>query len=212
MLRVLPATVASVTLVASGVLHGYWTDRWGTPADPAAAAARFENIPANLGEWEMQEFEGKTGTFDPKLAGSLERQYVNRRTGQKVAIMLVCGSFGPVAIHNPETCYGASGYVVGGKARVPAPGSNGEFWTADAVRTSASEEKKFRIYWAWNAGTGWTPPEDARRTFARAPVLHKLYVIRELSTLDENSRADPCLDFMQALLPQLDRVLFSQGP
>jgi hypothetical protein len=212
MLRTLAAVFATIAMVASGLLHGYWTDRWKTPVEPAVAAARLEHIPTSFGDWEVQDVENQTGAVDPSLAGSLQRQYVNRRTGQKVVIVLVCGRPGPVSIHTPEACYGASGYLVGGRTRAPAPGSTGEFWTADAIRTTANEETKVRIYWAWNAGTGWTPADDARITFARAPVLHKLYVVRDLSTLEENSKADPCLDFMQALLPQLDRVLFVQGP
>jgi hypothetical protein len=160
----------------------------------------------------VEEFEGKLGAVDAALAGSLQRQYVNRRTGQKVAVVLVCGRFGPVSIHTPEACYGASGYLVGGRTRVAAPGGAGEFWTADAIRTTANEEKKVRIFWAWSAGDGWTPADDARTRFARQPVLHKLYVLRDLNTLEETSKADPCLDFMQLLLPELDRVLFNRAP
>jgi hypothetical protein len=210
--RTVAAALATTTMIATGLLHGQWTDRWKTPVEPAEAAARLANVPTIFGDWEMQEDDGWADSVDPKLAGSLQRQYVNRRTGQKVAIALVCGRPGPVAIHTPRACYGASGYLVGGETRVAAPGSTGEFWTADAVRIRADEETKVRIYWAWNGGKGWTPTNDARITFARAPVLHKLYVLRDLSSLDENKKTDPCLDLMQAFLPQLDRVLFNQTP
>jgi hypothetical protein len=210
MLRGLAAVVASATLIATGLLHGYWTDRWQKPVEPAEAAARLESIPTTLGDWETQELEGRPGSVDPSLAGSLQRHYVNRRTGQKIAIVLVCGRPGPVSIHTPESCYGASGYLVSGRTRTAAPGNTGEFWTADAIRTTANEETKVRIFWAWNAGNGWTPADDARLTFARTSVLHKLYVVRDLNTLEEDTKADPCLDFMQLLLPELDRVLFNQ--
>ena len=212
MLRIIAAVVATATMIGTGLLHGYWTDRWQQAIEPAEAAARFEKVAANLGEWEVQEGEGKVGIADPALAGRLQRLYVNRRTGQKVSIVLQCGRPGPVSIHTPEACYGASGYRLSSKSLTPAPGGTGEFWTADAVRTTAHEEKKDRIYWAWNAGKGWTPADDARITFARAPVLYKLYVMRDLNTLEENFKADPCLDFMQLLLPELDRVLFNQAP
>jgi hypothetical protein len=212
MLRTLAAAIASVAMLVTGLLHGYWTDRWQTPVEPAEAAARFDNIPESFGDWEMQEAEEKPVSRDPALAGSLHRQYVNRRTGQKIAIMLVCGRSGPVSIHTPEACYGASGYQVGGRTTARAPGSTGEFWTADAIRSTTNEETKVRIYWAWNAGKGWTPADDARLKFARAPVLHKLYVLRDLNTLSETTKADPCLDFMQLLLPELDRALFNLCP
>src|SRR4051794_1677541 len=117
MLRILAASFATATMIASGLLHGYWTDRWQVPVEPAVAAARLEKVPASLGDWEVQETEGKPGTVDAALAGSLQRQYVNRRTGQKVAVVLVCGRFGPVSIHTPEACYGSSGYLVSGRTR-----------------------------------------------------------------------------------------------
>src|SRR5581483_10664642 len=100
--------------------------------------ARLSGVPTSLGDWEYQEVEGKTGVADPSLAGSIWRQYVNRRTGQKVVCVLVCGRPGPVSIHTPEACYGSSGYVVGARTRTPGVGKFGEFWTADAVRTTAS--------------------------------------------------------------------------
>ena len=211
MLRILAALVATSTMIASGVLHGYWTDRWQTPVEPAVAAALLEQVPTSFGDWEVQDLDVKPAAPDPALAGTLQRQYINRRTGQKIAVVLVCGRPGPVSIHTPEACYGASGYLVGGRTRSPAVGSTGEFWTADAIRTTAHEETKVRIYWSWSAGKGWTPANDARVTFARAPVLHKLYVVRDLNTLEENTTADPCLDFMQLLLPELDRVLFNRA-
>jgi hypothetical protein len=212
MLRIFAAALASATLIVTGLVHGFWTDRWGNAVEPAEAAARLQDVPTTLGDWEVREGESKPAAVDPHLAGTLQREYVNVRTGQKVAIMLVCGRFGPVSIHTPEACYGASGYQVGGRTRVAAPAGRGDFWTADAVRTTANEETKLRIYWAWNAGKGWSPADDARQAFARVPVLHKLYVVRDLNTLEENTRTDPCLDFMQLLLPELDRVLFNQAP
>ena len=112
-------------MIGSGLLHGYWTDRWPKSVEPTEAAARFVQFPTSFGDWEMQEIEGKLGSVDAALAGSLQRQYVNRRTGQKVAVVLVCGRFGPVSIHTPEACYGASGYLVGGRTRVAAPGGSG---------------------------------------------------------------------------------------
>jgi len=211
MMRLIAAVIASVTLVGTGLLHGYWTDRWQKPPELAEAGARLNQIPTTLGEWELQETESKPPAPDPKLAGSLQRQYLNRRTGQRVAIYVVCGRFGPVSIHNPEVCYDAGGYMVGEKTRSPAPNNAGEFWTTDAVRTNATEEKKIRIYWAWNADNGWVAPGDARSEFKRVPLLHKLYVVRDLNTLDESRKGDPCLEFMQLLLPQMDRVLFNRG-
>jgi EpsI family protein len=208
MFRIVAAGVASALVIVVGIVHGNWTDRWRTPPEPAAAAARFASIPTSLGEWEGQDVEQK-GPVDPMLAGTLHRVYTNRH-GQKVEVFLVCGRFDAVAIHPPEACYTASGFRLGARTKVPALGSKGDFWTADATRTKAAEETKVRLYWAWSTGQAWTPSDDARLTFARAPVLHKLYILRELDVFDEG-KAEPCAELMQLLLPELDRLLFNPG-
>src|SRR6516225_3441264 len=102
MLRIVAASFAAATMIATGLLHGYWTDRWGTPVEPAVAAARLENVSTRLGDWEMQQDSAKAEPVDSSLAGRLKREYVNRRSGQKVTIVLVCGRPGPVSIHTPE--------------------------------------------------------------------------------------------------------------
>ena len=191
MLRILASVFASATMIATGVLHGQWTDRWQKPPQLAEAAARLEQVPTVLGEWEIQDTGNKPPPADPTLAGALYRTYVHRRTGQHFTIFLVCGRPGPVGIHPPDACYGASGFQMGERTRIPAPGATGEFWTASAVRANSTEETKLRIYWAWNAGQGWAPSDDARLQFARAPVLHKLYVVRDLNTLEENAQGRP---------------------
>ena len=76
----------------------------------------------------------------------------------------------------------------------------------------ASEEKQLRMYWGWSAGSGWKAAEDARQMFPRVPVLHKLYVIRELNgTGAKDGDNEPCQRFLQVLVPALDRALYPSG-
>ena len=125
-----------------------------------------------------------------------------------MTIALVCGRAGPVSIHTPDSCYTASGYDFGKQVPVTvAPSLN--FWTADAVRLKATEETRLRLFWAWNPGNGGTAPDDSRTAFARCPVLHKLYVLRELNSLSEPIKDDPALTFLRVLLPELDTRLFA---
>jgi hypothetical protein len=198
--------VVSGLLVAGGYLHGRWTDRWVKAVEPEIAARRYHNLPMTIGDWDGQALETKQTPDD--LAGMLQRRYVNRKTGQSVTVMLVCGRSGPASIHEPEVCYGASGFSVGAKRHIGVEGLKGEFWTADASRQRATEENRVRLFWAWNDGFGWAAPDDPRRAFAQRPVLHKLYVLRELDSLEEPLKDDACETFLQALLPELDRTLF----
>src|SRR5260370_30488546 len=89
MIRIIAAAIASVTLVATGLLHGYWTDRWQTPPELAEAGARLAKIPTTLGDWELQETESKPGAPHPTLAGSPPQQHRQPPPRPRAATVLV---------------------------------------------------------------------------------------------------------------------------
>ena len=204
------ALVAGLAVVATGLVHGYWTDRWSSSADLNEAAARLATLPSTLGEWEGKDGEARPG---PGVTGSLQRTYTNRRLGTSVVIALVNGRPGPVATHTPEVCYGGTGYRVAAKtpvaldfASVPA-----QFWTSDAVRKKTTDEERIRLYWAWNAGDGWVASKDARQEFPRLrhAVLHKLYVLRDLNQAGAATNGpEPCEEFLKVFLPAMQAALF----
>jgi hypothetical protein len=45
--------------------------------------------------------------------------------------------------------------------------------------------------------------------FAGQSFLYKIYVVRQVSTTEESQETDPALEFLQALLPELQKSLFS---
>jgi Protein of unknown function (DUF3485) len=209
MLRFMPPLIAAVLLVATGIVHGYWTDRWAAAVEPQQAADRLPGIPMKVGDWDGRIPE-KQAPAVPGVVGTVQRIYTNRVTGATVTLAIVCGRPGPVSIHTPESCYAASGYTLAKPFSVAVnPGV--DFWTADAVRVKATEESRLRIFWGWSGGQGWSAPDEARTTFARYPVLHKLYVLRELNSLSEPIKDDPGLAFLRAALPELDATLFAPG-
>jgi uncharacterized protein DUF3485 len=212
MTRWIVAIMASALLIACGIVHGFWTDRWGSAAEPTAAAARLDDLPLVIGDWHGEVVSVRPNQAGEGVAGFIQRRYVRRQDGLTVAVALVCGRPGPVSIHTPDVCYGSSGYVVGARRRVAvAGGVPGEFWTADAVRTQATDEKRMRLYWGWYTGENWKASDDPRLHFARHPVVHKLYVLRELGSLSEPAQGDPCEAFLQVLLPEMQRTLFRPG-
>jgi hypothetical protein len=196
-------------VIACGVVHGFWTDRWVKTPEQIEAADRYDNIPLTIADWEGQAIDSKSHQGD-EITGFQQRRYRNRGTGETVLIALVCGRPGPVSIHTPDICYGASGYNVGNPRRVTVGGNQGEFWTADAVKSWATGESKLRIYWGWNDGSGWLAAADARQTFPRSHVLHKLYVLRELTTQPKDDN-EPCLKFLEALVPVLNQTVMTAG-
>jgi hypothetical protein len=209
MLRYIPVVIASIAVIACGVVHGFWTDRWASAAEPIKAGKLVAELPLTIGDWDGQPIESKSSQGD-EVTGWLQRRYTNRKTGEAVTMAIVCGRPGPISIHTPDVCYGASGFTVGRPRRANVPGDKGQFWTADAMKGSATGETKLRIYWGWNDGSGWLAVDDARQTYPRSPVLYKLYVIRELSnsTKDEN---EPSLRFVQSLVPVFDKTVLMPG-
>lgn len=210
MKRWIAALFGSFALVACGIVHGFWTDRWVPPMETVQAAERLQAIPLELGEWDGEALEVKTGEAGAGVAGCIKRRYVNHKTGVVISLFLVCGRGGPVSIHTPEACYGASGFVVNARTRYDSP-TGDNLWKTDATRTNATEQTRLRLYWAWCDGSAWLAANDAREQFARRPVLHKLYVQRELSGLNESTQTEPCEEFLSLLLPALRRTLFAPG-
>ncbi len=204
MLKWMAALSASAALLATGVVHGIWTDRWQPPADVSRAAEHLEALPLEIGDWKGQRVEVKPGQAGAGVAGFVQRRYENHRSGAAVAVAIVCGRPGPVSIHTPEVCYGASGYLVGNRQRVGAAGDQGNLWRTDAVRATATDEIRLRIYYGWFASGAWAAPDDARTAFPRERVLHKLYVVRELAPAE--GKEEPCEDFLRVLLPELRRT------
>jgi hypothetical protein len=210
MTRILPIATAVVALIACGVVHGLWTDRWVAKSDPEAAAGRFDGLPLTIGPWE-----GEALPVSPRelqgLAGYLARRYVNRETGDAVTVALMCGRPRVVSIHTPDACYAGNGYAVAEPSRFSPSGlpETADFWTTDMVRTRAAEQARLRIFYAWTAGGEWEAPDTPRVAFAGVPVLYKLYLLRDLPANGGTALADdPCLEFFKRLQPELRNCLF----
>ncbi|MBY0228378.1 MAG: EpsI family protein [Gemmataceae bacterium] len=203
------AGAAAALVVATGLLHGFWTDRWASSSDLVEAVERLKALPANVGEWEGKDLECKPG---PGVAGCFQRTYANKRLGVSVVVALFNGRPGPVATHTPEVCYGANGYRVGAKKAVGLDSASGpaQFWTADAAKDKAGETQKLRLHWAWNAGDGWVASKDARDEFPRLrhSVLHKLYVLRDLAQ-GSPAGPEPSELFLKEFIPAMDAALFN---
>lgn len=216
MMRSLSLAAALLLLALSGVVHGLWTGRWGPSPDLAGAAARCQQVPQTLGDWEGRPLEiNQTQLEVAEVVGHVARQYVNKHTGQRVSLILICGRPGPISVHTPDVCYAGAGYAPVGdmeRAGVPAvaDGPASEFLTLRFKKPGVAAEP-LRIFWAWSDRGPWRAPENPRLSFARAPVLYKLYVVRALGSPDEPLDGDPCQDFLRVLVPELQKCLSSSS-
>jgi hypothetical protein len=210
-MRYLPAISAIALVIAAGLVHGFWTDRWTVSRAPAEAAARLDKLPLSVGDWDGQVVAGDTRSSEA-ITGQLYRHYVNRKNGSEVTVAIFSGLPGPVSIHTPDVCYGAAGFKVAARTKYRHPAEGGspaaEFWTADLHKVRATETLHQRIFWSWTAGGQWQAPDEPRLAFVAEPVLYKLYLVRSLNSTSEPIDGDPCVDLLRQLLPQLQKEIF----
>jgi hypothetical protein len=192
-------------LLAFGVAEGRWTGRWTKGGTVQEAAARLDQVPLSFGEWqgEARELDARQVT-KAELSGHLMRQYTHKASGTTLSILLVCGRPGPVAVHTPDVCYGGVGFaLVGSPTRDPVtPKGANSFKIGKFQKVDAPVPEYLRIFWAWSGdGHVWTAPDNPRLTFASLPALYKLYVIRQVTDLNQSLDADPGMDFLRQFLP-----------
>lgn len=207
MTRIVLPVVFAAAVLASGVAHGLSTGRWGTSADVTAAVDRMKALPRSVGDWRGDDMDLDPGQVNRAgIQGHVLRRYTNARDGRRLTLMLACGRPGPIAVHTPDVCYGGAGYE-----RVADPTReevrSGQFWAAQFHTPGAARAMRLDVFWAWSAADGWRAASNPRLEYARRPALYKLYVIREVppdATLDQD-RA--CRNFLECLLPDLDRAL-----
>lgn len=212
MTRFLPLLVAAAAVVAAGVAHGLRTDRWGAKTDVKAAAARLDDVPLKIGEWEGRpiEIDARQLTI-AEADGYLSRRYLNRRSGAEVSVVILCGRPGPLSLHSPEVCYTGAGFNMSGdRQTLPLTGEGllqCDLFNARFVKPGVAPEA-LNVFWAWKPSDGaWAANSDPRLAYIRSAVLYKLYLIRRLARPDEDLTHDPCLDFLRAFLPELEKRL-----
>ena len=89
-----------------------------------------------------------------------------------------------------------------------ADGREAIFWTAIFERPKTHEA--LRLFWGWNAGEGWKAPGNPRWAFRMKPVLYKLYVAREITSVKDTLEGDPGIAFLKGWLPTLDQSMFEK--
>src|SRR5262249_5980512 len=151
-----------------------WTDRWGVGEAVATAAASLDRIPRTVGDWQAQPLDGDQGNV-PGVAGQLSLRYVNRKTGDCVRVVLLCGRPGPGCIHTPDGCYAASGHGVGKMSiqDIKFEKATARLFTTVATKTEAAVETRLRLFWCWFDGSSWSVSDNPRGSYAGRKALFK---------------------------------------
>lgn len=210
--RAVAIVIGSLVLVASGVAHGLWTDRWGQSEALEQAVERLGALPDDLGPWKGTAYEQ-----DPAMlalagaSGHYSRSFLDPETGDRVIVVLLVGRANRMAVHRPEHCYQASGYLMNGppvKVNVRAGAVEpAEFFAGAFSRDDAGGPTQLQIFWSFSAGGRWEAPDSPRTRFARDRVLYKLYVIRTVAGSPGRLDDDPATRLLGRLLPALEDTL-----
>jgi hypothetical protein len=215
--RAFSLVIALALVIAAGLVHGQWTQRWTPSSAVETAAARLGRVPMNIGDWRGRSLElNREQLAIAEVAGHVARCYENRPGRAAVTILLVCGRPGPIAVHTPDICYAGAGYEPLGlpvrqTLSVGPSGTPAAFRHAVFAKSNAAVPTYLRILWGWTADGTWDAPDNPRLVFAPHRALYKLYLIRTMDTAEEPIEDDPSLAFLETLLPELKRALFA-GP
>ncbi len=205
-----------VLILGSAYVHGVLTNRWGTPPDLSAAAAKLDSIPQVVGDWHSQPLTISEGQLKgAEAVGHLSRIYRNDKTQAEIQIMILCGPHGAIAVHPPTICFTSAGLQQDYPEKmqaIEAGGAKGAFWkTLFTKRTPDGLRTELETYWAWSVHGECQAPGNPRLEFASSPHLYKMYVTHlRRSSLDLNvkeSTEAPCEDFLKAFLPVFRKTI-----
>lgn len=115
MVRVLPILIGLTVLLSSGLVHGWWTDRWIQSEELTEAVQRLEQLPNDVGRWKGEPYPQEAQALT--LAGAVghySRHFVDAQTGDEVGVILLVGRGARMVVHRPEHCYQAAGFALQG--------------------------------------------------------------------------------------------------
>ena len=206
-----------VLVAAAGGVHGFLTDRWGPSGQLQQAVAQLERVPMSLADWRGEDVPYEAEMLSRAgIKGGVFRRYTNRRTGDSVSVLMVCGRGGPISVHTPDVCYAGAGY------RQLAPevrkgvkcgdSHQDDLYVARFGKPNTVVPTYLEIYWAWSRdGVSWQAPKNPRLSLARAPALYKLYVVREYAANSSRESTPTIEAFLEDALPIIRQALSSTG-
>jgi hypothetical protein len=215
MTRVFIPLLMAATLLASGLVQGFLSDRWSNRADAQVreARARLDAFPMHVAEWDGIVFLSPEADPGATEGDHVSRGYVNRLNGHEISMLMAAGHARNVwQWHTPDQCYPARGYELAApvaKTAVAVDGIEAEFFYADFTRSRGTTPEHLRLFWAFSGDGRWLASDLPKFTFGQYTNLYKVYVQRKLLHPGEPLDDDPCLDFLKVALPRFNDTFFS---
>jgi hypothetical protein len=207
MLRILPLIIGVAVVAASAYDSGRTSGRWQKSDDVNIVAERLNQVPIQVGDWRAEERPVNAHQLEiAGVVGHVSRMYVNRKTGERVQVLLICGRPQPISVHTPDVCYTSAGYVQEKDLEKLSIG-NDVFKVGKFVKGPPNPDS-LRIAWAWSTDGDWKAPDSPRHAFGRGiSGLFKLYVLRSVGHDESASGKDSITDFLETMLPELKHCL-----
>jgi hypothetical protein len=202
--RVPIAILIGLTLL-SGVVHGVLDGRWSQPENLMEQGSRLEQLPDAFGDWELVESKGlaKGASEILRCFGSTNRIYRHRDNHNlTVNVAIMFGPRGPIAVHTPEVCYDSVGTEQLADRQVETVSTvqnRHELWSVPFSRRNATND--FEVWYAWSDGGNWQAVKQPR--FWMTETLYKIQLAGPVGD-DDNQ---PCREFLEAFLPEVEKVL-----
>jgi hypothetical protein len=177
------------------------------------------DLPMQVGDWA-----GRVDVLDPRIAqatGSVDstlRTYLNQRTGVRLEVIVLYGPAASMRIHAPEACYPAAGFAQAGGAgsHEVAAGEDrpaAQFRSLIYTKGEGGQAVRQEVYYAWRYDGRWTPHIGVHKQVERIPSMIKVQVSRPVAEGELRDAVNPCRDFLEALVPEIERRLeASTGP
>lgn len=207
------AVIALAIIGGTTLIHGRMTERWGgrdVSAELASAARRLEDgFPDDLGDWKLNE----TLTMDERLlkkagaVGHVWRSYKREGSGAVVSTFVVCATPHDASGHTPDRCFPGAGFEVGETEHRSKVRSSQTSAAEIFSGTFRKAGQVIRVFWTYHVSKGWVAPQIARIELASEPVVIKLYVIVEESSLPAGMGDRLGREFLEELLPVLTERL-----
>ncbi len=206
--------VIVVLTIMVGVVHGHLSRRWGTPTNVVAAGKGLEQVPYVIGDWHCakpaklptkvnSELEESTAQM-LHCNGAVSRIYENVVTGERVAVAVLLGPSGTIAVHTPEICYSSQDYQISAQRVLWKPDESAtdgdELWDLRMEGKGVSKIP-LRVLYGWTVNKRWQASKSPRFEFGGSDYLYKLQLSGPVPT--DASQGDPCKEFLAVFLPEL---------
>jgi hypothetical protein len=180
-----------------------------------AATEAIRNLPATFGPWRSVPAEpvSENALRILQCRAHASLSFVNDETGERVSVVLMAGTAGPMLAHTPKACYESGSFEIVEAARAESISSSGgqtDAFEKVTFRPKSGGPAWQRMYHAWRKSQGrWEAPRNPRLALGGEPMLYKLQLATNVAekSADDTTSSDACRRLLEALIPVLDRML-----